>query len=178
MDKKSLIAILFLVNLNLSAFEIVTGLKTFSGAGGGYTNTSGTYFPSYDTSNLLLQIGHYKNSDKEGWGFGWHLGGSYAYDESKWYYGSNFEFGMAIGYTLLKDLNLKGEFGLGLNFINVNNATIAPYVGAAIDYAIVEHYLVGLSFRKYKGIADTNKPSSDSYDYSPTATTVYLGYRF
>ncbi len=178
---KTVIALSLFATVNAEAFEIRTGVMSLSGVDGGYshTDTEGTEtFETFDSTNVLLEIGHYKNTDKEGFGFGWRLGGSYALDTDEWYNGSTAEFGFSIGYSLIRDLDLKGEFGLGLNFLNKHNATLAAYAGIGLDYAIAEHYLVGASVRKFSGFANTHSPAADNYDYAPTAASLYIGYRF
>jgi len=176
------VILLSLLTGSAHAFEMRTGALMFSGAGGGYSYTDSSghtdYYDSKDSTNLILEIGHYKNSDKKGFGFGWRLGGSYPLDTDEWYEGATAEWGFAIGYTIIEDLDIKGEFGLGLNFINQQNMTVTAYGGIGLDYAIMGHYIVGASLKKYQGLTNSHRPATDDYDYAPTATTIYLGYRF
>ena len=175
MIKISALGIL-LATANLNAFEIRTGVMSIDGAAGQYSSNPDKRL--YDSKNVLLEIGHYKNSDHEGFGFGWRLGGSYAVSNDYWYQGSTAEWGFAIGYSLIRDLDLKGEFGLGFNAVSKSYAALTTYFGVGLDYAIAGHYIVGVSVKKYIGFADTDSPSSNGYTYAPVATSLYLGYRF
>ena len=168
------LCVLFLTS-SAEAFEIRTGLMSLSGVEGQYSNP-----PKYlhDSNNVLFEIGGYTNNDHEGFSFGWRVGGSYALKDGNNYRSSSAETGLSIGYTLVRDLDIKGELGLGWNTVSDRYTALSTYIGLGVDYAIGGHYIFGVAVRKFNGFADTDSPASNGYVYAPVAGILNIGYRF
>ena len=175
--KTVMLSVLLLVS-SAEAFEIRTGLISLSGVEGQYTYSDSSTHYLHDSNNVLLEIGGYTNNDHEGFSFGWRVGGNYALKDGNNYRGSSVETGISIGYTLLKDLDIKGEFGLGWNTVSDRYSALTTYVGLGVDYAIVGHYIFGVAVRKFNDFANRDAPASDSYIYAPVASILNIGYRF
>ena len=127
-----------------------------------WTETNGnsvSQYGVYDTNNIGIEIGHYKNSNKEGFGFGWHLGMSTPVNDEFWNAGTVFELGFAPGYSITEELAIKLE--LAFQFKNgwdktasnsgeYSQANIAGFAyGLSAEYVFGAHYVVGGAVKNY-----------------------------
>jgi len=134
------------------------------------------------TNNIGLEIGHYKNRDKQGFGFGWRLAVTKPTDQA-WFDGGTGEVGVAPGYTIIEDLDVKVEAGVGLHSYNSVDVAFGGYVGGEVTYAAWGHMVLGVAVRQWfmnaqvKTVEDVNG-NDLQYSYNDLRTTAYLGYRF
>ena len=134
------------------------------------------------TDNVGLEIGHYKNTNKEGFGFGWRLAATTPL-EGKWLDGGTAEVGIAPGYTLVENLDLMIEVGLGLHSYNSYDVAFGGYIGAGLSYAAFDHLYLGVSARNWimNATVQTVEDAQGNdmkESYSDLRGTAYLGYRF
>lgn len=134
------------------------------------------------TDNVGLEIGHYKNRDKQGFGFGWRLAVTTPTEEG-WTDGGTAEVGIAPGYSIIENLDVKLELGVGLHSYNDYDVAFGAYYGAGIDYAAWDHLVLGLALRQWQMNAQVQTVEDEngddlSYRYSDLRTTAYIGYRF
>jgi len=129
-------------------------------------------FTTLDTTNIGLEIGHYKNTNLEGFGFGWHVGVSMPTDSNA-LAGETFEVGIAPGYSITKELVLKAELGVGLKTGRRTKPTvdgglvedsflfIGPYYGGSVEYVIADHYVLGAAAKAwiYTSVDSASKPT-------------------
>ncbi len=134
------------------------------------------------TNNVGLEIGHYKNSNKEGFGFGWRLAATKPTDAA-WLDGGTAEVGIAPGYTIVENLDIMLEFGLGLHSYNSYDVAFGGYAGLGVSYAAFNHLYLGVVARNWlmNATVQTVEDSSGNdtkESYSDLRTTAYIGYRF
>ncbi len=143
-----------LVSTNANAFDV----KLITSVQNAHTWTSdnpdNNVYSTPDSTNVGIEIGHYKNSDKKGLGFGWHVGASIptGFEYNK---GGAFDIGIAPGYSITEELALKLEIGLGFKnglttgvdsitgFYAKDEAYISLIYGASVEYVFSDHYVVG-----------------------------------
>lgn len=134
------------------------------------------------TNNIGLEIGHYKNTDKQGFGFGWHIGASVptSFDFEE---GGTIELGIAPGYTIIPNLTTKIELGLGsrkgwavnYDFSGTTSGTedfLGIYYGLSAEYVIADHLILGIAAKNWSYSAGNGLSSSYLV---PEAS---IGYRF
>lgn len=147
--------LLTLVAVSANAFDIKLNYTQQPDVA--WTNTSnGVIEDAYSTektNNIGLEIGHYKNTDKQGFGFGWHIGvsvpTSFDFEE-----GGTIELGIAPGYTIVKNLTAKIELGLGsrkgwavnYDFSGTTSGAedfLGIYYGLSAEYVVADHLVLG-----------------------------------
>ncbi len=134
------------------------------------------------TDNVGLEIGHYIDNDKQGFGMSWRVAVTSPTD-FKWLEGGTVETGIAPGYTIVENLVTKLELGFGLHTYDSYGTAGGFYYGGSINYTAWDHLLLGLAVRQWKMYADvyTGEDGTGeelSYNYTDTRTTAYIGYRF
>lgn len=134
-----------------------------------------------ETDNIGLEVSHYKNRDKQGFGFGWRVAGtvptSYEFDD-----GGTIEVGIAPGYSLMEELALKIELGFGIrksfttNYDSYDSSIekiysddmAGIYYGLSLEYIVIEHIFLGVAVRNWVY-------ATDQESLIPEAS---IGYRF
>jgi len=165
-----LIAAIF-ATLSLSASSLKLSYNTMDN--NGYTKQK---------DNIGLELGHYINKDKQGFGLGWRAAVTTPIQDD-WLNGGTAEGGIAPGYTLLPELNLKAEFGIGMTSYNSYEVGIGAYVGAGLDYVLFKHMVLGIAVRNWFMNAKVKQmvggyEEDVTVSYSDMRSTAYIGYRF
>lgn len=153
--------------------------------GGTTTNTSSTVnthhdveLHTLDTQMIGLEIGHYKNSNHEGFGFGWHIGAAYPVGE-EFSDAGTIDLGIAPGYSITRNFAVKLEFGIGSKRgfeLKDNKLSSVPLLyglyGLSAEYVFVNHLVVGaeVKFREYV--------DSDSFGVAKATPGISVAYRF
>ena len=146
-----------LVSTNANAFDVklITSVQSAqTWVGDNPNNTDNDVYNTPDTTNVGIEFGHYKNSNKEGFGFGWHIGASIPTD-FEYSKGGTFDIGIAPGYSITEELALKLELGLGFKngvtsgtdshtgFYVKDEGYISIIYGASMEYVFADHYVLG-----------------------------------
>ncbi len=146
--------VLCLLATSANAFDIKLTYSQQGDASRYHEGTASTYSMTA-TNNVGLSIGHYKNTNHEGFGFGWTLGASFP-TSMDFRDGGTAEIGIAPGYSITKELALKVDLGFGtrqgvaIDDTSIESQAIGGvYYGASVEYVFVDHLVVGGSLHNW-----------------------------
>ena len=169
-----------------NAFDITLGGSLQEGKTWRTDATSTTAYNTADTTNIEIRVGHYKNSNREGFGFGWHVGASVPTDFD-FDNGGTFDIGIAPGYSITKELALKIELGLGYKkglttgyengfisygYYEKNEGYLALIYGLSAEYVFSESYIVGGAIKMW------NYSAGNGLSDGAFIPELSIGYRF
>ena len=153
------------------AFDVKLIYSMNPGTEWSYTSDTGsiTNYGIYKSYNLGIEIGYYKNKDKQGFGFGWHLGTSFPTSYDFWEAGTVFELGFAPGYSITEELAVKLELSFqfkngwkeGASASERAQDSMAGFgYGLSAEYVFADHYVLGGAVKNYEYYAQEGSSSA------------------